>query len=71
MAIAVRECVCGHSRDVHQHYRPGSDCSRCASGHCTRFRPAMLRKLRSERLIAVFAAAYLRHRRNGTPCGPM
>lgn len=27
-------CQCGHPRDSHQHYRPGSDCSAC---HCLRF----------------------------------
>lgn len=28
-------CRCGHRRDAHEHYRPGSDCGLCA---CTRFR---------------------------------
>jgi hypothetical protein len=28
-------CRCGHRRDAHKHYRPGSDCGLCA---CTRFR---------------------------------
>ncbi|MGI8680921.1 MAG: hypothetical protein ACR2JO_02060 [Mycobacteriales bacterium] len=27
-------CQCGHPRDWHHHFRPGSDCSAC---HCLRF----------------------------------
>ncbi|GGK86271.1 hypothetical protein JOE58_001239 [Curtobacterium luteum] len=28
-------CVCGHVRDAHEHYRPGTDCALC---DCPRFR---------------------------------
>ncbi|WP_432571941.1 hypothetical protein [Kineococcus sp. SYSU DK005] len=28
-------CVCGHAALAHEHYRAGSDCSRC---ECPRFR---------------------------------
>lgn len=30
-----RVCRCGHSRDAHEHYRPGTDCSACG---CARLR---------------------------------
>ena len=26
---ANHPCACGHHRDAHQHYRPGSDCALC------------------------------------------
>jgi hypothetical protein len=32
-------CRCGHRREAHQHYRPGSDCASCA---CRRFLPRLL-----------------------------
>ena len=40
-------CTCGHAKDVHEHYRAGSDCALCA---CTRYTPtaglrAVLRRL--------------------------
>lgn len=28
---AVDLCVCGHERDAHEHYRPGTDCGACGS----------------------------------------
>lgn len=28
-------CVCGHTWEAHEHYRDGSDCSRCP---CLKFR---------------------------------
>jgi hypothetical protein len=28
-------CTCGHARQAHRHYRPGSDCSRCGCGRWT------------------------------------
>ncbi|MGD3261515.1 hypothetical protein QT366_22665, partial [Xanthomonas citri pv. citri] len=28
-------CVCGHPRDAHEHYRPGTDCALC---DCPKFR---------------------------------
>ena len=31
-------CVCGHSKDVHEHYRAGSDCGVCGRDVCPRFR---------------------------------
>lgn len=30
-------CACGHDRDAHEHYRPGSDCAMCPEGVCMRF----------------------------------
>lgn len=33
-------CVCGHAKNAHEHYRPGTECSLCADGECPRFRPA-------------------------------
>ena len=29
--VAVDLCVCGHGRDAHEHYRPGTDCGACGS----------------------------------------
>lgn len=37
MKTVVR-CRCGHVREAHRHYRPGSDCAHCA-GACARYRP--------------------------------
>lgn len=31
-------CVCGHARDVHEHYRPGSDCGICGAAECAAYR---------------------------------
>ncbi|MFP5020213.1 hypothetical protein [Pseudonocardia phyllosphaerae] len=39
-------CRCGHSRDAHEHYRPGSDCSACGSA-CGAFRARTGRGARS------------------------
>jgi hypothetical protein len=47
----VEPCVCGHARDAHQHYRPGSDCGACGARDCADYRRAggaarqMLRRL--------------------------
>lgn len=30
-------CVCGHSRETHVHYRPGSDCGACGAQGCAVF----------------------------------
>jgi hypothetical protein len=30
-----RLCVCGHPKQAHQHYRPGTDCALCP---CTRMK---------------------------------
>ncbi len=35
---SLPECVCGHSREAHEHYRPGADCALCEAGGCPRFR---------------------------------
>ena len=32
-------CRCGHSSDVHRHWRRGSDCGQCGPGACTAYRP--------------------------------
>jgi hypothetical protein len=32
-------CRCGHSREMHEHQRPGSDCIACTGSlQCARFR---------------------------------
>jgi hypothetical protein len=36
----VDPCVCGHSQEAHEHYRPGSDCSACGRAGCGEYRPA-------------------------------
>lgn len=33
----MTRCVCGHPGDVHEHYRPGTDCGACGRGMCPRF----------------------------------
>ena len=37
---APSPCRCGHQRDVHEHYRRGSDCAVCGVDGCARFRAA-------------------------------
>lgn len=32
-------CVCGHDREAHVHYRPGTDCGACDPRDCAGFRP--------------------------------
>jgi len=32
------ECVCGHEREVHEHFRGGSDCGVCGPTVCAGFR---------------------------------
>jgi hypothetical protein len=36
---AVKPCACGHGKDAHEHYRPGSDCGVCGAADCEEFRP--------------------------------
>lgn len=43
---AVDPCVCGHSRQAHEHYRPGSDCGACGRRGCGAYRPQNSRGLR-------------------------
>jgi hypothetical protein len=31
-------CACGHARQMHQHYRPGTDCGTCGAAVCPKFR---------------------------------
>lgn len=33
-------CVCGHTREAHEHLRRGTDCALCQRGGCERFRRA-------------------------------
>ena len=33
-------CRCGHPYAAHEHYRAGTDCGLCPTGHCPRYRPA-------------------------------
>lgn len=54
-------CRCGHRREVHEHYRRGTDCALCGVEVCPKFRP-QLGRLRG----ALHAAAAALHTRNGT-----
>ncbi|WP_203841092.1 hypothetical protein [Winogradskya humida] len=31
-------CVCGHQHAAHEHYRAGTECTRCGPQSCPRFR---------------------------------
>jgi hypothetical protein len=46
---ATALCRCGHEKDVHEHYRPGTDCGVCGAS-CRAFRaartPATRRRIR-------------------------
>lgn len=33
-------CQCGHAKNAHEHYRPGSECALCDEGVCDQFRLA-------------------------------
>ncbi|MEK6467231.1 hypothetical protein [Pseudonocardia alni] len=33
-------CTCGHPEDLHDHYRPGTDCGSCGPRVCAGYRPA-------------------------------
>ncbi|SDQ81466.1 hypothetical protein SAMN02800687_2691 [Curtobacterium sp. UNCCL20] len=35
LVVDTVTCVCGHVRETHEHYRPGSDCALC---DCPKFR---------------------------------
>lgn len=35
----VDPCVCRHGRDVHEHWRRGTDCGVCGRERCAAFRP--------------------------------
>ena len=37
-AVVVAPCVCGHSEEAHEHYRPGSDCGACGMRSCAEYR---------------------------------
>jgi hypothetical protein len=39
----AKPCSCGHGKQVHQHYRAGSDCALCG---CGRYRGPLRRILR-------------------------
>lgn len=45
-------CVCGCSRELHDHYRPGSDCGRCGASTCPGWRPPGGRLARAVRSLA-------------------
>jgi hypothetical protein len=34
-------CECGHPAEMHEHYRPGTDCGECGSALCPEFRAAL------------------------------
>jgi hypothetical protein len=31
-------CVCGHTADLHEHYRKGADCAECGPVACAKYR---------------------------------
>ena len=35
-----QQCTCGHPREMHEHYRGGSDCGHCGFDGCAQFRRA-------------------------------
>lgn len=37
--VVAAPCACGHAKDAHDHYRPGSDCGACGAAACAEFRP--------------------------------
>lgn len=37
MAAGRPPCACGHSAEVHEHYRRGSDCGACGRSVCPRY----------------------------------
>jgi hypothetical protein len=47
----VEPCACGHAREAHEHYRPGTDCGVCGATACSAYRArggsvsSMLRRL--------------------------
>ncbi|BBG04111.1 MULTISPECIES: hypothetical protein [Pseudonocardia] len=41
----VELCRCGHGRDAHEHYRPGTDCGACGAD-CRSFRAGDTRPVR-------------------------
>lgn len=38
-SVVVEPCACGHPRESHDHYRPGTDCGTCGAVGCEEFRP--------------------------------
>jgi hypothetical protein len=38
-AVVIDPCRCGHGREAHLHYRPGTDCGACDARDCAGFRP--------------------------------
>ena len=37
---SAARCKCGHVKDVHEHYRAGTDCSQCGRAVCPSYRQA-------------------------------
>lgn len=37
LALTRGRCECGHAREVHAHYRTGTDCGMCGAQLCARF----------------------------------
>jgi len=44
--LVLRRCSCGHARELHRHYRTGSDCGACGRDRCPsyRYRPFTTRR---------------------------
>ena len=51
-AVPGDQCVCGHERSAHRHFRSASDCALCAADVCVRYRPAQPVRSRIRRLLA-------------------
>lgn len=60
--VVVALCRCGHERDVHEHFRAGTDCSVCGAG-CRAFHARTGRGARSETALLRAAPRPRRHRR--------
>lgn len=68
---AETPCGCRHTAEAHEHYRSGTDCSRC---DCSAFRPAArrnriwARRPRRRDGLTALMDAVAREKRRG-PCG--
>lgn len=50
-------CRCGHPADMHEHYRPGTDCGECGPGGCPAYGPDLTRQQRINlTVLSPFAA---------------
>lgn len=56
-------CRCGHPRDIHLHYRDGTDCGRCGRDVCPTYRRphTKLADAANQRLHRLLALIRRRH----------